>query len=292
MGQALQKLTDEQVQWLSSRGIDRVTWSALTNSVFPGAEFASVAMYHDYCTARKLDPLKKPAHIVPMPVRNAQTGKTVWRDVIMAGIYEHRTTAMRTGEYAGQDEIEYGPNKTFDFGGQKIEAPEWAKATVYRIIGGQRCPFTDKVYFDEAAATKKDGQLNSMWTKRKRGQIAKCAEAGALRKGFPEELGGQQTIEEMEGAVAAEPIDITPAKQTEVAQANAAIETQQDNEPETSVLDLIIGQLNKAADRQQLDIVLSDAQVYELEPQQREQITAVHAERVNALSGSTLEMDV
>jgi hypothetical protein len=40
---------------------------------------------------------------------------------------------------------------------------------------------------------------NSMWAKRTRGQIEKCAEAGALRKAFPEELGNEYSAEEMEG---------------------------------------------------------------------------------------------
>ena len=43
--------------------------------------------------------------------------------------------------------------------------------------------------------------LNAMWQKRPRGQIEKCAEAAALRKAFPEELGNDMTREEMEGQV-------------------------------------------------------------------------------------------
>ena len=38
-----------------------------------------------------------------------------------------------------------------------------------------------------------------MWRKRAYGQLAKCTEAQALRKAFPEFSGGQATAEEMEG---------------------------------------------------------------------------------------------
>ena len=38
-----------------------------------------------------------------------------------------------------------------------------------------------------------------MWKKRPYGQIAKCAEAQALRKAFPEIVSQQTTAEEMEG---------------------------------------------------------------------------------------------
>jgi len=40
-----------------------------------------------------------------------------------------------------------------------------------------------------------------MWEKRPFGQLAKCTEAQALRKAFPEAVGSQPTAEEMEGKV-------------------------------------------------------------------------------------------
>lgn len=191
-----------------SLDISDYAMSALRNSVFPGASDESIYMAAQYCAARKLDIFKKPIHIVPLSVRDSITGKYETRDVIMPGIYELRTTAFRTGEMAGIDEPVFGEEKKI----HGINAPEWCKITVYRIIAGQRYAFTHVEYFEEAAATKNNGELNSMWTKRPRGQLAKCAEAGALRKAFPDEMGGIMTSDEVSEMdnIATPEIDVTP----------------------------------------------------------------------------------
>lgn len=190
---------------LQNRGIDESTWSAILSSVFPSAKEESALMAIDYCKARGLDILKKPCHIVPMNVKNAVTGNYEWRDVIMPGIAEQRITASRTGEYVGQDAAVFGDTIEINIGGDTHQAPEWCTITVYRLISGERVGFSHIEYFEEACGTMKGGKLNSMWTKRKRGQLAKCAEAGALRKAFPEELGGMNTADEMEGQHNAKP---------------------------------------------------------------------------------------
>lgn len=177
---------------LTERNIDIAVWNTLQNSVFPGAKDESILLAVDYCKARKMDILKKPCHIVPMSVKDAKTGNSSWRDVIMPGIYEQRITAFRTGQMAGQDEPQFGESITH----LGVTAPEWCKVTVYRFINGERCAFSHTEYFSEACSTTKDGKINSMWTKRPRGQLAKCAEAGALRKAFPDELGGVITADE------------------------------------------------------------------------------------------------
>lgn len=178
---------------LKERNIDLAVWSTLQNSVFPGSKDESIILAVDYCKARKLDVLKKPCHIVPMNVTDAKTGNKQWRDVIMPGIYEQRITAFRTGQMAGQDEPVFG--ETISFKG--VDVPDWCRVTVYRFINGERCAFSHTEYFSEACGTTKEGKLNSMWSKRPRGQLAKCAEAGALRKAFPDELGGVITAEEV-----------------------------------------------------------------------------------------------
>jgi hypothetical protein len=57
---------------LALRGIDESTWSALKNSIYPGAKDDSVLMAVDYCRARQLDPLMKPVHLVPMSVKDGR----------------------------------------------------------------------------------------------------------------------------------------------------------------------------------------------------------------------------
>ena len=197
----------EELSIMEDRGIDPAVWSALSSSIFPGAEDQSIAMAWDYCKARDLDVMKKPCHIVPMNVKDAKTGKYSWRDVIMPGIADHRITAFRTGEFAGMSEPEFGPEVEMNLGGVKITAPGWCQITVYRLMGGEKRAFPHREYFDEAYGRKKDLTPNAMWTTRKRGQLAKCAEAGALRKGFPEELGGLMTVDEV-----GEVRDVTPQR--------------------------------------------------------------------------------
>lgn len=197
---------------LIERNIDTAVWTTLQNSVFPGAKDESILLAVDYCKARKLDILKKPCHIVPMSVTDAKTGNKNWRDVIMPGIYEQRITAFRTGQMAGQDEPVFGDTVTF----RGIEAPEWCRVTVYRFINNERCAFSHTEYFSEACATTKDGKPNSMWSKRPRGQLAKCAEAGALRKAFPDELGGVITADEVNEEPINQHIAATPDSGTTV----------------------------------------------------------------------------
>lgn len=190
----MSQLEIKQEKWLAANEILPEVWSTMQNSIYPGANPASIKLAIDYCKARNLDPLKKPVHIVPMYVKDSKTGQGSMRDVIMPGIYELRITASRTQEFAGIDEPTFGPNIEY----LGVTAPESCTVTVYRMIAGQRVAFSHTEFFDECAVVvKKTGKINDMWTRRKRGQLSKCAEAGALRKAFPEEFGGIMTAEEM-----------------------------------------------------------------------------------------------
>lgn len=194
----------------------------LQSSLYPGASVPSIKMVISYCKASNLDPMQKPVHIVPMKVSSGRKDAKGWdikenRDVIMPGIGLYRIQGARTGEYAGVSTPVFGPTRTLEFvaeswedgdNGRRIkrqtpasmEYPEWCEITVQRLVNGIPRDFPAREYWLENYATKSAGSAepNQMWRKRPFGQIAKCAEAQALRKAFPE-VGSAPTADEMAG---------------------------------------------------------------------------------------------
>lgn len=209
---------------LALRGIDESTWSALKNSIYPGAKDDSVLMAVDYCRARQLDPLMKPVHLVPMSVKDGKTGKSEWRDVVMPGVGLYRIQADRSGNYAGASEPVFGPLVDREFnGGVKVSFPEWCKYSVFkRMTDGKIVEFVSKEYWIEnyATAGRDTDAPNSMWKKRPYAQLAKCCEAQALRKAWPE-IGQQPTAEEMEGKT----LDVSEITEREINPAQTGAQT-------------------------------------------------------------------
>jgi len=191
-------------------GLSEQSWKVLTEVTFPTAKTPeAIMMALDYCKARKLDIFKKPVHVVSM--WSAALGRNV--ETVWPSIMEIQTTASRTGLWAGMDRPVWGPDVTQTFTGRfkddndqwqensvTVTFPEWVAVTVYRIVGGKRCAFTEEVYWLEAYSTAggKNSQLpTAMWIKRPKGQLGKCGKAASLRSAFPEECG--YAAEEMDG---------------------------------------------------------------------------------------------
>lgn len=186
--------------------IDRNTYELMKETLYPGAKDSSIVMVLRYCQARKLDPVKKPVHIVPMSVKTGKKdikGKDIyeWRDTVMPGIGLYRIDADRTGQYAGMSDPEFGEEITEQLGDAKVTYPKWCRIIVNRRLPtGEIVSYPAKEYWKENyASIKFSATPNSMWQKRPYGQLAKCAEAQALRKAFPEAVGQDYTKEEMEG---------------------------------------------------------------------------------------------
>lgn len=136
-----------------------------------------------FCQSKKLDPFAGDIFYVP----RKNQGVVKW--TIQTSVDGLRKVASRTGEYAGIDDAIFGK----DVDG----FPELATVTVYRIVQGQKCSFTATARWKEYYPGE---SLGFMWRSKPHIMLAKCAEALALRKGFPE-TGGIYTDEEMQKAV-------------------------------------------------------------------------------------------
>lgn len=109
-----------------------------------------------------------------------------------------RARAGQTKEHAGTDDAIFTQ-------AEGLKHPDAATVTAYRMVQGQRCAFTATARWSEYKPTENDW----MWLKMPNGQLAKCAEALALRKAFPAETAKLYTWEEMDQAAPAK--DVTPA---------------------------------------------------------------------------------
>ena len=114
-------------------------------------------------------------------------GRSGRRLGFMTGIDGYRAIADRTGSYAGNDD------PVFD----SEDKPQKATVTVYKIVGGARCPFTATARWDQYYPGDQSGR---MWKRMPHLMLGKCAEALALRKAFPAQLAGLYTQEEMDQA--------------------------------------------------------------------------------------------
>lgn len=108
--------------------------------------------------------------------------------VIATGIDGYRTLADRTGCYAGNDD------PVFD---DPDGAPKKATVTVYKVVGGVRCPFSATARWEQYVPNE---NMAFMWRKMPHLMLGKVAEALALRKAFPAAMSGIYTTEEMEQA--------------------------------------------------------------------------------------------
>lgn len=257
---------------------ERELMDVLSRSLYPGASEPSIKLVISYCRASRLDPMQKPVHIVPMWDKAA--GRM--RDVVMPGIGLYRTQAVRSGEYAGMTEPEYGPDVTENIGGVTITYPAWCRVSVKRRLpSGEIAEFPAREFWKENYAVKggKEQSIapNAMWTKRPYGQITKCAEAQALRKAFPE-FGAQPTADEMEG----KEIDITP-RQTAQSTAEAA-RPQATDSPERTCL---IADLELVAKEQGIDAYAAAWQA--LTPEKRRMVGADEHARLKSMAQPPIE---
>lgn len=192
----------------------------LKRTICKGSTDDEFALFVSQCKRTGLDPFAKQIHAVKRWDKKAN------REImqVQVGIDGYRLIAERTGLYAGNDD------PVFD----NEDQPRKATVTVYKLVGGVRCPFTASARWEQYYPGDKQG---FMWNRMPHLMLGKCAEALALRKAFPAELSGLYTSEEMEQANARQPIVAPAVKELPPAEATPATEEQEAEAQEAVRLD-------------------------------------------------------
>lgn len=178
---------------------------------------AVVKVFAVACHQHGLSPFKKEIYLVGYGGKYST----------IVGIDGLRAKADRTGQLAGKDDAKYDvmPDGSYKTAAQLIfekKRPTTCTVTVYRAIGGMRCPFTKTVLFAEYCPQNNSGKWGTMPFN----MIEKCAEAHALRMGFASETAGLNIEEEVPAIQ-----DVTIQSAKAVIKNGASVANVQNEEP-------------------------------------------------------------
>lgn len=162
-----------------SQGFNAEQVSLIKSQIAKGANDAELALFLAQCQRTGLDPFSRQIYWISRGGR----GST------QVSIDGFRVIAERSGEMDGQEVAWCAEDGVWRDVWLDTKAPVAARVLVYRK--GCTKPFPGVALWAEYA------QSSPMWTKMKANQLAKCAEALALRKAFPHQLSGLYTPDEM-----------------------------------------------------------------------------------------------
>lgn len=168
--------------------------AALAQIGVQNAPNADLAVFLNFAQRTGLDPFARQIYMIGRNSKD-RAGNWVTKWTIQASIDGLRIVAERSGDYAGQTPVEYcGEDGQWRETWTAHTPPIAARVGVLRH--GFTAPLYAVAYYNEYVQTS-NGKPTSMWESKPRLMLAKCAEALALRKAFPNDLAGLYTSDEM-----------------------------------------------------------------------------------------------
>lgn len=169
----------------------------IRRTVAKDCDAAELDQFIHICRAVNLDPLRRQIYCFVFSKNNPQYR----RMSIVTGIDGYRAIAERTKNYRPDC---HAPRIEYD---ESLKSPATnplgivrAEVTVYKHAHGEWFPVIGEAYWEEFAPFK-DSVLDPKkdnWRKMARVMIAKCAEAQALRKAWPDDFSGLEIQEEVD----------------------------------------------------------------------------------------------
>lgn len=184
-------------QLATRNGASDIAWTdeqkhLIQSTIAPGCSTDELRLFAYHCQRTGLDPFSKQIYAI----------KRGGRMTVQAGIDGLRAIAERTGQLDGCQRFWCGPDGDWKEVWLSDKPPAAAKCVIHRK--GCRHPFVGVALFRDYNGG------SGLWTKMPSVMLGKVAEAQALRAGFPADLSGLYSSEEMDQADA-KPIDVTPA---------------------------------------------------------------------------------
>lgn len=179
------EFTPQQVAVLKQLGID-------------DAPAAQLDLFFHRCQTTGLDPFAKQIYLIGRKTKvggyRGEPERWETRYTIQTGIDGYRLNGRRAAKAAGESVKTEGPFWMGPDGGDwsdvwlggRGKPPAAAKFVV--IADGE--PHVGIALYSEFVQTKNNGEPNSMWDKMPGNQLAKCAEAQAWRKAYPDDFSG------------------------------------------------------------------------------------------------------
>ncbi len=179
----------------------------IKRQIAPNASDDELKIFVHQCARTGLDPFARQIYTT---IKNVEKdGKWTKKMTIGTTIDGFRLIAERTGKYAGQ----VGP---YWCGKDGKWVDVWTQPghPVAAKVGVLRHDFKEVLWavarYEAYVQNNSSGKPLATWSKMADHMIAKCAEALALRRAFPQELSGLFTDEEMREPIQTGPVDTNP----------------------------------------------------------------------------------
>lgn len=164
----------------------------LRDTIAEGSSEAEFSLFVRVCRRLQLDPFLKQICLIPR--YSKVLGRKAYKPQITIDGY--RLFAERSGRYEGQTAPEWcGADGQWRNVWLDDEPPAAARVGVW--ARGFREPMWGVARFSSYVQYERDGGFSEMWAKMGDAQLAKCAEALAIRRAFPVEGYGDADVEDV-----------------------------------------------------------------------------------------------